>query len=1529
MPVADATRSQLRNEAKRRAREAAARRRAEAAARRRAEEARRREARRRARQARLAAQQANETRATPGGPTRAGRVREAREAAGSGVQRSGRAGHPRGPRRSRARTTTGAEAYPALDALFSTRAGRGDLLTPEQFENWRVEQGNFTTRRGKRGARAPSYADYLSFVERRRGLRGRPELRERVARGEFASPVRAARQEEEFPAGLYGRLPTSTADALARNARNAVEPDDDGFLDEIRDAFGEVWGAVRPGGKLDDTLGAGGRLDRALGMGSAAGKVQEFSGWLDSQGDRFEDWLRSYLGDRKISVSTAPGLVVDDVDAASIAAVPVKIPTQIASSLAYTPAFAAFAVSDPKGTAEGIARYASQIWDDPSGFLLERPGDALMLLLGGKGLVSGRLPRVVSAAARGDVRAAARAAVAPAPSTGALTRGTPLARVSPERLVPGGRERRIVRERELVARIESAEPEVLVKLANQLVIPKLPHVSKRQALVAQSEAIRAVLEQTSPRMRAAFFLDSRTFTRPAARYRLNKLVTGNQIVETLGLVERGPDGVLRISDRFPALQALTERVGRSSVRQEGKKIELGMLNPETAAERAWAPWRIMQGAEYFDSKMARKDAQTFNPLLKELESRQKALIRERDRLRDRPTEWQRTADVRHRRALKEYERANKALEELGPRVERAHELHDQLVREQAVLDELIANSESTPVAAGTTTRTTVRPQGPTSEFLPNMTFQGGRVGPEIHAAIRQQQALVRKLSDEYARAARAFTPFHEARAARYEALKTLAWTQDQVEAASRARAMVALEADRDLARLGETLEGVRAEREASAAARGIQGAQETPPGQPVYTPYKVDDLIIRPALPQKIRDRLGIPQKPGRYEFTGRSMRSGRVGNVVRLTAREELATLRYQGRLDAWKDAVKSSITGKELLDRIKNGESLSDYAAVRVKAGKSTLATRQLTDLFHTIPIDSARNFLDITSGHLGEVVESIRLIVRDADKSGQVRFFKPGEVGLRPLEMSRPGTIRATAQFVNQMAKTSVLFLAGPAYALPNLIGQWGFSGIHKGVQQPFTDFWDAPRIMGKVAPETRARARVASGTGMTRIIQPGMGPISILRNLNHRLGDFYSRFLDDFWREGAFYYEAKQRGYRTPEDITRLVNTGTKRGTREHADLLEINRAVDDHFGAFDRMTDFEKNYMQEAVFFWPWIRASAVLAGKVISNHPVKAALLQIGGSYSYEQARQDFISMFTEHGVDRKTAEGMTDDLMRLMPGIFMIGDQAINPMAVALYSSPLEIGRVLGPATKGDWDGFLSNLVDQGTPFVSLAGALIEGVFNPRADPTGQRVLESIQGYFRDATLLRRLFGDQGKWFTFTEAQAYMQRFGGSFMPRGINIEGLEASTKRRLQEEAGPAPPKPHVYETLSDRALNSDRFPDEMKQNIATWRDGQDLIRYGKVTLARQLGLMQTNDSETPSVSRLTRRQEYAIKIGVLNRIRPGYLPGNWRDVYHDVWETHSTDAIERLIRAINTGLSFADVYGASISSRMDEVLNAATK
>lgn len=1302
MPVADATRSQLRNEAKRRAREAAARRRAEAAARRRAEEARRREARRRARQARLAAQQANETRATPGGPTRAGRVREAREAAGSGVQRAGRAGHPRGPRRSRARATTGSEAYPALDALFSTRAGRGDLLTPEQFENWRVEQGNFTTRRGKRGARAPSYADYLSFVERRRGLRGRPELRERVARGEFASPVRAARQEEEFPAGLYGRLPTSTADALARNARNAVEPDDDGFLDEIRDAFGEVWGAVRPGGKLDDTLGAGGRLDRALGMGSAAGKVQEFSGWLDSQGDRFEDWLRSYLGDRKISVSTAPGLVVDDVDAASIAAVPVKIPTQIASALAYTPAFAAFAVSDPKGTAEGIAQYASQIWDDPSGFLLDRPGDALMLLLGGKGLVSGRLPRVVSAAARGDVRAAARAAVAPAPSTGALTRGTPLARVSPERLVPGGRERRIVRERELVARIESAEPEVLVKLANQLVIPKLPHVSKRQALVAQSEAIRAVLEQTSPRMRAAFFLDSRTFTRPAARYQLNKLVTGNQIVEALGLVERGPDGVLRISDKFPALQALTERVRRSSVRQEGKKIELGMLNPETAAVRRDTPARIM----------------------------------------GLPDE----ADV-----------------------------------------------------------------GPT-----------------------------------------------------------------------------------------------------------------------VYTPYKVDDLIIRPALPQKIRDRLGIPQKPGRHEFTGRSMRSGRVGNVVRLTAREELATLRYQGRLDAWKDAVKSSITGKELLNRIKNGESLSDYAAVRVKAGKSTLATSELlTNLFGKIPIDSARNFLDITSGPLGDAAEAIRLIVRDADKSGQVRFFKPGEVGLRPLEMSRPGTIRATAQFVNQMAKTSVLFLAGPAYALPNLIGQWGFSGIHKGVQQPFTDFWDAPRIMGKVAPETRARARVASGTGMTRIIQPGMGPISILRNLNHRLGDFYSRFLDDFWREGAFVYEAKQRGYTTPEDITRLVNTGTKRGTREHTDLLEINRAVDDHFGAFDRMTDFEKNYMQEAVFFWPWIRASAVLAGKVISNHPVKAALLQIGGSYSYEQARQDFISMFTEHGVDRKTAEGMTDDLMRLMPGIFMIGDQAINPMAVALYSSPLEIGRVLGPATKGDWDGFLSNLVDQGTPFVSIAGALIEGVFNPRADPTAQRVLESIQGYSRDATLLRRLFGDQGKWFTFTEAQAYMQRFGGSFMPRGINIEGLEASTKRRLQEEAGPAPPKPHVYETLSDRALNSDRFPDEMKQNIERWRDGQDLIRYGKVTLARQLGLMQTNDPETPSVSRLTRRQEYAIKIGVLNRIRPGYLPGNWRDVYHDVWETHNTDAIERLIRAINTGLSFADVYGASISSRMDEVLNAATK
>lgn len=299
----------------------------------------------------------------------------------------------------------------------------------------------------------------------------------------------------------------------------------------------------------------------------------------------------------------------------------------------------------------------------------------------------------------------------------------------------------------------------------------------------------------------------------------------NRIVETLGLVERGPDG-LRISDRYPALQALTDRVVESSRKQEQTKLDLGLLDPEGAAIRRDMPGAVIRGQDVVPGERLHTvlphfpHEETFRPSVATVESIERDLARAQGRL----------ATLEKRKAK----------------------------------------------------------------------------------AKRKTPALDRKIADER---------------------RIIGQIRERIA-----------EAEQYLPRPERLNEGL------------------------AYSPYKVDEVAVRAVLPTKVRQRLGIPQKPGAHAFTGASLRSGRVGNVVKLTAQEELSTLRFQGRLAAWREAKDASITGRELLRRVDAGESLSDYAAVRVKPGRTSVATNELlSNMFGRVQIDSARQLIDVVSDQL----------------------------------------------------------------------------------------------------------------------------------------------------------------------------------------------------------------------------------------------------------------------------------------------------------------------------------------------------------------------------------------------------------------------------------------------------------------------------------------------------------------------------------------------------------------------------------
>lgn len=1071
------------------------------------------------------------------------------------------------------------DAYPALDALISNRAGRGDLLTPGQFEDWRVREHRFTTAPGKQAAHAPTYDGYLRFVERRRGLSGEPDLRERVARGQFSSPVRAAREREQAGPDprLYGRLPGSTTEALKLNMRNAIEQDDSGLLDRLVDF-------IRPGGGLDQSAEDFARHPLR--------ELQKAQALLDETGRQAEQWLRSQFGDQRMSVSVG-GLPIEG-EVASLGSLPLKAAGQIAGGFLGSPAFAVEFAKDPVGATRGLVETAVYAFQHPE----ERPGDLIMAVWGGLGAARGLGTRAGRARAEGP-----RAALRPNPSTGQV----------PEFMrgrLPGARGRQAVRDRNVISELRAADAAALERAAGRPVVAKVtrdehlavnpnaaPGTSRRLTPLVQDEAIRAVFDQTTPAERIAGFERELGQTRsgPTAR-RLRRKIDANRIVIARGLVE-GEPGSIRISPNHPALETYRERVARVSDAQAADKALLGIVPEEVQQSHLYDPGAIIRGQD--------------------------------------------------------------------------------------------------------------------------------------------------RVPDE---------PFHLPRAEHPE-LK---------------------------GRLAETT------------------PESLTPGQ-TYGPYKVEQLGPPPVLGTRVRNIIGTPRALSSRRMSGQAIRTGRYGNVGKLTAREALGLVRYRERLELWKQAVAESKTGAEMLAEINAGRStLDDWVAVRVKPGTSKAETNQLLQVA-TDPAGRAqmRDPFGFFSERALENRDLFAEIAHEADQTGQIRFVHK-DVGIEPLRLGpRGGAWRTTAGMVNQGARFVTFYLGGPAYVVPNLIGQAGFTLMHQGLGAMPQLYWSTRAMQGvakgAARDSFRHTLRSIGGTGVMRAVMDGSGPAGWLYKMNHALGAQYARLLDNPWRENAALYEFRLRGKTTPESIMRTAEQAKRDPKSESARIVrEVHDAVNENYGAFDRLTDFEKNTLTQLVFIYPWLRASFDYAVKLPVNHPVKAAALALGGTYANDQAREDFIRIFQEQGLSEDEATEAAEKLMSAMPGIFAVGDSAINPLSIALLSTPSELGRLADPFLHGDWRRGLLGTIDTGQPSVSVFMAGMKWLFDRYSPALGAQLEDTLGSFARDYTLFQRLKEGGTKWFGYTPEQAIGGRILGSPFPRQVRGEGLLDSV-RRDQEQAAREQPKP----------------------------------------------------------------------------------------------------------------------------------------
>jgi hypothetical protein len=164
-----------------------------------------------------------------------------------------------------------------------------------------------------------------------------------------------------------------------------------------------------------------------------------------------------------------------------------------------------------------------------------------------------------------------------------------------------------------------------------------------------------------------------------------------------------------------------------------------------------------------------------------------------------------------------------------------------------------------------------------------------------------------------------------------------------------------------------------------------------------------------------------------------------------------------------------------------------------------------------------------------------------------------------------------------------------------------------------------------------------------------------------------------------------------------------------------------------------------------------------------------------------------------------------------------------------------------------------------------------------------------------------------------------------GSIQPKGLNQKKATLDAIKFGREMTGEKAPKPlSAHKSLLKWAQkNKGRFNAAALDDLKKWEQAEHMVHDARIKLAKELGLMQDSNPGEPSVEKLTKRQEYAIRLGVLHKLRPETLAPNYRDMYKQTWEKGSAKEIKDMLSYINGMLAYSDKWGATIGYRVGKV------
>ena len=453
-------------------------------------------------------------------------------------------------------------------------------------------------------------------------------------------------------------------------------------------------------------------------------------------------------------------------------------------------------------------------------------------------------------------------------------------------------------------------------------------------------------------------------------------------------------------------------------------------------------------------------------------------------------------------------------------------------------------------------------------------------------------------------------------------------------------------------------------------------------------------------------------------------------------------------------------------------------------------------------------------------------------------------------RPLRGGTSTGSRAV-DWANTVARWSLIY-TNPAYIPVNFIGNNFFLLGQQGPMAVVNLVRASKMLLG----DSELAIRVAGETGelpAMAAIARGRGVGAAVRQREERYLRAYTAIPDKLPRMAAWVYEARRMGYRSKEDMLRLIDAKPGTALARKRDL--VSHRSTEVMVNFDRLSDWERQTVTKVLFIWPWIRGATAWPFYYAREFPVQTALAANLGQVSEDR---------------RKAMMGNVRSAYRdLYPvskhGQFVkeINVSAFSPTSTAADSlqALLDFGRINVPSEQGSrvmdffnplWQGITQNVTgmnDYGRP-ISHKDALFDAGINFL--PFGGLVRQIIDPSKASKVYNRR------DW------KALIERRVGKIVPMEVDLNRLHAFQLQNQQLTTDQKVAKKVAYYHQQQVKLGyKDPLPNNVRKALRWQQTFEDLGDEQKKKIADSSTWHPPSPGAEPKLPAIDRAQD-AYKI-----------------------------------------------------------------